>query len=40
MTINQIIAFCLVAVLVAFVVVHVAMVAVVPRSLLTMIRGR
>lgn len=36
----RIVHFCAMAVLVAFVVVHVAMVAVVPRSLLTMIRGR
>jgi thiosulfate reductase cytochrome b subunit len=36
----RIVHFCAMAVLVAFVVVHVVMVALVPRSLLTMIRGR
>jgi thiosulfate reductase cytochrome b subunit len=36
----RIVHFCAMAILVAFVAVHVAMVALVPRSLLTMIRGR
>lgn len=36
----RIVHFCAMAVMAAFVVVHVAMVALVPRSLLTMLRGR
>jgi thiosulfate reductase cytochrome b subunit len=36
----RVVHFCAMSLLVAFVVVHVAMVALVPRSLLTMIRGR
>jgi thiosulfate reductase cytochrome b subunit len=36
----RIVHFCAMAVMAAFVVVHVAMVALVPRSLLTMVRGR
>ena len=36
----RVVHFCAMAVLAAFVVVHVAMVALVPRSLLTMMRGR
>ncbi|MGI4813393.1 MAG: cytochrome b/b6 domain-containing protein [Janthinobacterium lividum] len=36
----RIVHFCAMSVLVAFIVVHVAMVALVPRSLMTMIRGR